>query len=684
MKKIIILMLLTSSLFSQDLGSIDVDAKVDSDAKVEQSIANDVFEEPEYLEKASYVPKSAGQKRLTTQEALFIPGTQGDPVKALKFIGGVSSSASGSGMGSELYIYGSKPEESSYSLNHLPLGYIFHMGGLHSVIDPNAIEQIDAYLAGFDTTYGDAMGGVIDITPKYPTNETNGYGHMGVFDASAGINVALGDDTAFYLGVRRSYFDIGYGLVGKTKADENNNTIIQFPSYYDATFIFSQNINEENILSLEAITASDKIEIDKQEDSVKDPKATGNINAKSGFTSVGARWSVESENYSANTLLYYMHYYADIELFTDLYIKNESDNVGLFHESTLEYDKHKFVFGFELANSSIPLNMNITMPDSPENPEYDFTTSDVIYINRTIDVAYGSVFLQDIYSLAQNVSLRYGLRLGYSNYQNYGSYVDPRLSVVYEINHQNTLSLSVGQYTQTPEGYKSTKEMGNANISNEQAYHYLLHYDYSYIDRASFSVEPFYKDYSSLAVDDNVTNYENTGEGYAYGVDTSLRYKDGEWYGFVSYTYLRSKREISTTSQPSDFYAEIPHTLQFIGAKRFKNNWVTSALMKYHTGALYSPIVGSYDYTDKDGTTRKRPVYGDAYSQRLPDYFTLNLKIAHTSHYANAKSLEWSFELMNITNHENVLGYTYSDNYDKTGVVTDLPLLPWFDVTYRF
>jgi len=663
--------------FALDLGEIDVSA--DSLEEVEQSIANDIFEEPEYFETQSYMPHAAGQKRLTTQEAMFIPGVLGDPVKALKYIGGISSASGGFGPGGELYIYGSKPEESSYNLNHLPIGYLFHLGGLHSVIDPNAIDQIDAYLAGFDATYGNAMGGVIDITPKYPSNELSGYGHVGIFDASAGVNVALGDDTSFFLGARRSYFDIGYDLVGKPQPKDSNNTIIQFPNYYDITFIFSHNINDENIFSIEAITADDKAEFVKQDNAVKEPKASGNVDLNNGFVSVGARLQTMSDNYSANTLLYYMYNYSDIELFSNYYLKNETKTVGLFHESTIEYENHKLVFGTEITRDSIPLDMNITKPPTPENPKPDY--DDVYYINRSINVNTGVLFVQDIYSLTQNFRLRYGVRFGYSDYQNYGTFVDPRISAVYNFDDAHSASVSVGQYTQNPDGYKTTSEMGNDTLGYEKAMHYVLHYDYKPNEEASFSVEPFYKDYDALAIDDNITNYEGIGDGYAYGVDSSLKYRDGEYYGFLSYTYLRSKRETSTSSSLSDFYAEIPHTLQFVGAKRFWDNWVFSGLMKYHTGSLYTPIVST---KQEPVTGRVLPVYGDAYSERLSDYFTLNLKIAQTIKYVDKTSLEWSFELMNITNHENVLGYTYDDNYNKTGVKADLPFLPWFDVTYRF
>ena len=166
---------------------------------------DDLFKTPEYFETPQYVPAMPSQKRMTKEEAMFVPGGQGDPIKAIQSLSGVTALGDLSG---ELYIYGSKPEETLTTINHLPIGYLFHMGGLHSVIAPEAIDQIDAYMAGFDVTYGNAMGGVIDVTPSYPKDDLGGYGHLGLYDASAGINVALTDEVGFYFGARRSYFDL--------------------------------------------------------------------------------------------------------------------------------------------------------------------------------------------------------------------------------------------------------------------------------------------------------------------------------------------------------------------------------------------------------------------------------------------------------------------------------------------
>ena len=147
------------------------------------------------VEQEGYMKNAPMQKQIRTQDALLIAGTNGDPIKALKsFAGVVSSSNDG---GSDIYIHGSKPRETLFTINQLPLGYVFHAGGIHSVVAPGATEQIDAYLGGFDTRY-DAMGAVVDITPKFPKGSNKGRLHLGMYDADFAYDASLGEDTSLF------------------------------------------------------------------------------------------------------------------------------------------------------------------------------------------------------------------------------------------------------------------------------------------------------------------------------------------------------------------------------------------------------------------------------------------------------------------------------------------------------
>jgi len=674
-KIFLVIFLLSLQMMATDLGVIEVNAK--NDALENEQSFSDTFNEVEYYETTQHVNSMPAQKRLTSDEAMFIPGVQGDPIKAVQSLSGVTST---SDEGGELFIYGSKPEESLTTINHLPIGYLFHMGGLHSVLAPDAIEQIDAYLAGFDATYGDAMGGVINVTPKYPDDEYHGYLHLGIYDSSLGINVPVNEKVSFYLGARRSYFDLLLPKTGDLDKD-TNTTYTEFPNYYDITYFMKYQHDDNNLYSLEFIQAQDSLEIYSEENKIKDPSATGGFKAKFGFSTLGLRHQGYYNNYETNTLIYYNKNKYQTQLFDDYFVDIQIEKYGLFHQSTYELNNHKLIAGIELRRLFLPLDFNISRIGGEENPDFDFTTATKYSRSLNINTTYGVVFFEDIYSINDNMTLKYGARVSHSTYNDMGSYIDPRISFLLKLNNTNNISMATGIYTQMPLGYKTVEGIGNPKADYEKAQHYLIHYDNNSYENLNYSMDVFYKSYEKLLIDDNVSAYLNNGDGYAYGLDMNIKYKSDNYFAYLAYTYLRSKREINTENEKLyRFYGEIPHTLQLIGGIKLGSSWALSTRMNYHSGKPYTKIISTY--ADTDG--RIRPNYGTPFADRLPEYFSLNVKIAQERKFKSGSSFEWSFELMNLTNHDNISEIEYDDNYNKEGVSKGLPLLPWIDLTYRF
>ncbi len=680
MRLTFLLALFSTLLFSQDLGVLEIEGNT---SEVEQHSAfESVFEEPEYEESIEHVQGLPSQKRMTKDEAMFIPGIQGDPIKAIQSLSGVTTLGNGSG---ELFIYGSKPEETLTTINHLPIGYLFHAGGLHSVIAPEAVGQIDAYLAGFDATYGNAMGGVINITPNYPDDELSGYGHVGIYDSSAGINVGVSDDVSFYLGARRSYFEVTLPLLGieTGKAiDGTKTTILEYPNYYDLTFMGKYQPDSNNLFSIELVSAEDKVELETYDNEETDPLAVGNVKSKSSFTTVGLRHQSFYANYESNTLLYYLDVSNRTELFAGYLVDFETKETGLYHQSTYSLDEHKLIAGVELQHFVSPLDLNITQPASRDKPHQKITDSPVYAYKNTLQINSGTLFIEDVYTPTENLLFRLGARFSYSDYESFGGYIDPRFSALYNIDDVNELSFSTGIYSQVPEGSKIIDQFGNPKSSSyERAAHYILHYGNSFFENTTIGIDPFYKDYFNLLIEDDALKYANGGEGYAYGVDMNFKMRLNEYYLYGAYTYLRSERQLNTKNNSlNTFYGEVPHTLQLIGGMKFWDNWALSSRMQYHSGLPYTEVVSAT--LGSDG--RWVADLGEISGKRLPDFFSLDIKIAQQIKFANKQELEWSFELMNITNHTNVTGINYDDKYKIKGYSTALPLLPWFDVTYRF
>jgi hypothetical protein len=215
--------------------------------------------------------------------------------------------------------------------------------------------------------------------------------------------------------------------------------------------------------------------------------------------------------------------------------------------------------------------------------------------------------------------------------------------------------------------------------------HYAVAWNHRSQAIGSWTIEPYYKQLDHLAVSDDTENFDDEGTGYAWGVDVSWRLRGPRWYAALSYAFQEAERQLSTDDNRTySFYGDVPHSLQLMGSWQFAPGWSASLLAKYTSGQPYTPVVGTYQYTDTNGNVRTRPTYGEPYSERFPDYFTLNHRVMWTTVTSGGTQVEIGAEILNLTNHTNVIGIEYNDQYQKERDVTGLGLLPSLDVTVRF
>ena len=641
------------------------------------------------VEQEGYMKNAPMQKQIRTQDALLIAGTNGDPIKALKsFAGVVSSSNDG---GSDIYIHGSKPRETLFTINQLPLGYVFHAGGIHSVVAPEATEQIDAYLGGFDTRY-DAMGAVVDITPKFPKGSNKGRLHLGMYDADFAYDASLGEETSLFLSGRRSYFDfIASKVLDELESDERDEskktTFTLFPQYYDASMILSHN-SDNSSYSLEFIKAQDEMRLHTTMNKTKDPRANGKIDAKYGFTTLGARWNYSGENFESMTLLSEMKSDADNSFFDeDFFVKSSTTEDKLYHETLFDLDGHRPLVGVELKRVKAPVKVHSTKPKGADDFDTLVSDDEVVDLDKTFRFKSYTIFAQDIWDVTPSDHIRYGVRAWKTDFQEFGSGVDPRVAYVHDFSDTLTASVAVGQYSQEPEVTYVIDGFGNPLIdTQESANHYTLNVSKEFGNGSSLVVEPYYKEFENLAIADHERRYESVGEGEAYGVDVTYKRKVEDVDVTVAYTYVKAKRQLNTNSKKQyRFEGDTPHTLQVNASYTFDNDWRVSSLAKYSSGSPYTPVE-SVEKAEFNGQSYNRPIYGTPYSKRMPSTLDLDVQVSKTFHHKGGTSLEVALELMNLNAlfKENIDEYRYDDEYKRDGEYKQMGFIPAVHLTYRF
>jgi len=433
------------------------------------------------------------------------------------------------------------------------------------------------------------------------------------------------------------------------------------------------------------LVARDGFGIETREEAVTDPSASGEVAGAYGFTTAGVRWRYDAGAYRGNSLLSYTRYSERMRIFDDFATDVESDLCTLYHVSTFESGPHDVAAGVEVSFLQLPVEATLPLLSDVDEVDPDLTSAPVFVLDELFDMTVVSLFAQDTVEVAEGLRVRFGLRLEDGCLPTYDPYAMPRGAIVFDATESDVFSAAAGRYASRPAVYKYLEDIGNPSITDERSSQYSLSWKHRFGETGSLTVEPYYKTLDHLALSDPVSRFLNTGEGSAYGVSIGAKLRGEAWYFDASYAWQEAERQL-TSDDPErySFFGDVTHSLQLGFSFRAGPRWSAGFLAKAATGQPYTPVEGTYLYTDTDGSNRIRPIWGTPYSERLPAFFTLNARTAYAVRRDDGSSLELSAEIINLTNHVNVNGIRYNSTYDQVGYTIGLPFVPSLNLTYRW
>jgi len=114
------------------------------------------------------------------------------------------------------------------------------------------------------------------------------------------------------------------------------------------------------------------------------------------------------------------------------------------------------------------------------------------------------------------------------------------------------------------------------------------------------------------------------------------------------------------------------------------HKWDIGLRMRYHSGALYDPVIGTE--LSSDGL-RTVPTYSTVKnSARMPDFYQLDLRLDRKVRH-NTWTMNYYIDILNVLNTQNVTGYDYGVDLEKVGNPDKeygLPLFPAFGIEAEF
>jgi hypothetical protein len=187
---------------------------------------------------------------LGVAELESLPDIGEDPVRAVARLPGVASQD----FSSRVHLRGGTAEETLFRFDDWRLYNPYHLKdffGVFSSIDPGIVSDIRIYTGGFPAAFGDRSSGVVDIAPRLPVRSFQGQALASLMTAGAVLDGGFADgagDWAF--AARRGNMDVFFDLVDSPLGE---------PQYSDYYAHGGRRLNDWLAISANALAFDDKV-----------------------------------------------------------------------------------------------------------------------------------------------------------------------------------------------------------------------------------------------------------------------------------------------------------------------------------------------------------------------------------------------------------------------------------------
>jgi hypothetical protein len=586
----------------------------------------------------SRMPDGAKNSTSLSQLSIFLtPGGAGDIYQTLKAHAGINHVSESA----ELYVRGGDPSETTTLmdqgiLSH-PYSYESPHGSLFSNINTVLIKNAEFSPGGFSVKYGNALSGILLLETE---------DNPAMRELTLGLSLSgLSCNGSFPLNPSKT----GLRFAARTTMTDAISTF----NRHDDSFVIAPHSYDFNTGFCHRYTTTGKIKTtvmhssDKQAVSVQLPQYNGIFSGNSDNSLVAIQ---HQDVLKGNTLIqsgvsfnsYNRHWQLGV-----LDLKQKDKIITIRTDFTTETSgQTRLRYGVEFYQN----NMNFT----GKVPVYDYDMRPYAVCDNIDAVVY-----QTRYGCYGESELKWnnyftilGVRTDYMP-ENNNHWYDPRLAVGYTFNPDSYLQLNTGLFQQAP-------PLEANSLQPVKAMHYTLSYHLKPITALTCNLALYHKQYHRLPLLLPNGRYTSDGYGYAYGIDSELKYQRESFQGWITYSYLESKRYWKDyhTLSPSAF--AITHSLTMISTMDLSNSWRIGINFKAATGRPYTPIIGA-EYDDRYHIYR--PQYAPANSERYPPYCRLDLRLLYLNTIFNDLFLVFYLEALNVLNIANTLDYSYTADY---------------------
>lgn len=681
------------------VSSVSLSAEeVNSELKQEQQEQQKKQEKQEQkVEKIRVVGARDAGLELSSEKILKVPGAGNDPIRAVESLPGVVLAN-----GFAPAVRGSSPNDMYYQSDDVPIGNVFHNDSF-STFHPNLIQSFELKTGAWESTYSDAIGGVIDTRLRDPS-----FGEStAIFDLSflrTGIlyEAQVSENSAFYLAFRQSLVHL---YIENLLDDEETFSFDQAPINNDYQFKYLYQIDPDNKLVVQATGSNDDVALlfdDNSDEVLQNPDLAGGIGVKQFYHNQAVIWTNYSSFGETKVIANRLERNGDLLIgqILDLDALTTDYLFKVINKQSTDYGE--LTFGGEIRQQEV--DYSVSGKQQPCNEEFEVCPPTyyalTLFEEAVLDISFYNLYADYDWDIAEDWILKLGGVYTHNNYTD-EEFIEPRVAVKYQLTDDYRLKLAYGQHHQWFRQYKYLSEtFGSPDLKLSNAEHYVLGVEYESESDWAWRVEMYYKDMDDLIVSnpeyqiDELTNepittgednYLNQGTGDAYGIELLVNKAiSDKWYGWISVAYSKTERINELTNDEFKYEYDLPWIVNLVANYEFNDEWQLGARWRFQSGSLYTPIESAdpvYPLAD-DGqpdTTQAPifydPVEGGFNSQRLENFHRLDIRLDYKTRWFK-KETNLYFEVLNLYGQKSLSGYDYNADYSEREEEYQFPEMP--------
>jgi outer membrane receptor protein involved in Fe transport len=618
---------------------------------------------------------------LNREEIIRLPHLGGDVFRTLSLLPGTASND----ITAQFHVRGGRRDEVLVLLDGQELYEAYHLKDFDSalsVVAASGLANLDLTTGAFPSSYGDRMGGILDLTTLTPSRPRGFRLSLSILNAQAEGSGTLGERAWWMASLRRGTTD----LAGKIFGEED-------PTFWDLFGKVSYRLGSSQSLRLNVLHSADRLTFTERDG---EELTQFNTEYDNSYLWLTHQW-VASERLFVNTALSASRVVRDrrgqeIEEEKDLDVLDDRDLgvTGVLQSWSLQLGaRQSLKAGVELRRFEADYDYRrVRNFESPfAGLRSDPSEGEFLFRGELHDEYLGAYFSHR-YSPADVLTVELGLR--YDRHSLTGDdLVSPRASVAWKAGPSSVVRVGWGHYHQTQRAYELLIEDGETGLyPAERSEHWVVGFEHLFAG-ASHALTALRAEVYRRRVTDPRPRYENLLEpfepfpegelvrlrieperGIAEGAEVFLKGRAGRRLGWwLNYAYATTEDEIGGGEVPRQ--VEQRHTVNVDVNYRLGRSWDVNMAWRFHTGWRVTPV----SLQEVEGELV--PVLGRLNSARLPDYHRLDLRVSKRWPLASG-SVTLFVDVQNAYDRSNVGGYDLEIDEEEGRIVANDERWPGF------